>query len=98
MYILDFLHISYEIISIDGWHRERTEGYTSQRIPFIVGRTTEVLPCYRGELGENTIIERLERYFIGGRKKFEFSQFNAVSFNEPVINKNVIHFFFLFFY
>lgn len=89
-FFLDFLKISYEIISIDEWNRERIEGYTCQRIPFIAGMTTEMLPCYR-DLGNNTIIERLERYFIGGRKKFDRNKFNGISSTEPVCTKQKLN-------
>lgn len=80
--VKDFLKVGYEIISIDGWGRERTEGYTSQRIPFVAGASDHRLPCYQ-DLGRNTVFERLKRYFIGGRRKFELDHFNGIS-SEPV--------------
>ena len=69
------------MVSIDGWNRERNEGYTVQTIPFETGYFEDKLPCYR--VVENSrFIDRLERYFIGGRKDLDQYNFNAISTKE----------------
>lgn len=74
---IDILKISYEVISIDGWQRERTEGYAVQAIPFLAGHTETKLRCVRES--SNSIVERLERYFIGGRREFHLDAFHGIS-------------------
>lgn len=46
-------------------------------IPFLAGRFTEKVDCYR-DLGDDTWLNCLERYFIGGRRKLQITDFNGV--------------------
>lgn len=75
----DHMKIMYELISIDGWQRERSEGYAMQIVPFQAGKTSGRLPCYRNVSSSETIINRLERYFIGGRHTFHANAFHGIS-------------------
>lgn len=70
--------IIYEVISIDSWSRERSEGYGVYSIPFLAGRFTEKVDCYR-DLGDDTWLNWLERYFIGGRRKLQITDFNGIT-------------------
>lgn len=72
------------MISIDGWQRERTEGYAVQAIPFQAGHTESRLRCYRET--SNSILERLERYFIGGRREFHLDAFHGISNNSEKVS------------
>lgn len=65
------------MVSIDGWERERTEGYATVSIPLMAGRFREKIRCYR-DLGNDTWIDWLQRYFVGGRRKVRFNEFNAI--------------------
>lgn len=71
----------YEVVSIDSWQRERTEGYSVYSVPFIAGRYNEVVRCYR-DLGDDTWLKWLERYFIGGRRKIQLNDFNGKDNND----------------
>lgn len=68
----------FEVVSIDWWGRERTEGYAMATIPLLAGRDDESVSFYR-DLGDDTWYEWLERYFIGGRKKVLLDEFYANS-------------------
>lgn len=81
---VDILKISYEVISIDGWQRERTEGYAVQAIPFQAGHTERKLRCFRET--NNSVVERLERYFIGGRREFHLDAFLGISNKSEQVN------------
>ncbi|XP_034119008.1 tectonic-like complex member Mks1 [Drosophila albomicans] len=68
------LHIYFEVISIDGWQRERCEGYAhfacSLLAPLPVAATHGIrLQCIRPV---GSWLDALNRYFIGGRKLFDF--------------------------
>lgn len=76
-FILGTVKIIYEVISIDGWSRERSEGYAVYTIPFLAGRFIEKVDCYR-DLGDDTWLNWLERYFIGGRRKLQITDFNGI--------------------
>lgn len=78
------LKISYEVISIDGWQRERTEGYAVQAIPFQAGHTESRLRCFRET--NNSIVERLETYFIGGRREFDLDAFHGISNKSEMVS------------
>ncbi|XP_055388423.1 tectonic-like complex member Mks1, partial [Condylostylus longicornis] len=67
------LKIYFELISIDSWKRERTEGYSFLLIPIETGLKNFNLNCYRPDYG---IKDRIERFFIGGRKLFNYENFN----------------------
>lgn len=72
------MHIVYEVISIDSWQRERSEGIAVQPIPLVAGAVSAQIWCYR-DLGRNTLWERLERIFIGGRRKtFQQEPFHQI--------------------
>lgn len=81
------MKISYEIISIDSWERERVEGYAVYNVPFICGRYIENIDCYR-DLGDDTWRNWLERYFVGGRRRVQINNFHALtSDDERVLNR-----------
>lgn len=46
-------------------------------IPFLAGRFIEKVDCYR-DLGDDTWLNCLERYFIGGRRKLQITDFNGI--------------------
>lgn len=75
--VLGAIKISYEVISIDSWTRERIEGYAQYSVPLLAGRYVEKIDCYR-DLGDNTWLNWLERYFIGGRRKVQINDFHGV--------------------
>lgn len=93
LFRLEHLKIAYEVISIDGWERERTEGYTVIDVPLIAGRYLEKLNCYR-DLDNDSLLNRLQRYFIGGRRKVHLNEFYGIG-TEKVIHlfrKNIFYF------
>ncbi|XP_030378369.1 Meckel syndrome type 1 protein homolog [Scaptodrosophila lebanonensis] len=68
------LHIYFEVISVDSWQRERCEGYThfscSLAAPLpAAAQAGQRLQCIR-PLG--SWWDAINRYFIGGRKVFDF--------------------------
>ncbi|XP_017034611.1 tectonic-like complex member Mks1 [Drosophila kikkawai] len=65
------LHLYFEVVSIDSWQRERSEGYAHYSLPLISPLPTESirLQCIR-PLG--SWLDALNRYFIGGRQLFDF--------------------------
>lgn len=71
------LKIIYEVVSIDSWQRERLEGYAMYSMPFIAGRYYETVRCYR-DLGDDTWLKWLERYFIGGRRRTQLNGFHGI--------------------
>lgn len=73
----DQLKFMYEVVSIDSWERERTEGFAIVSIPLQAGRFREKIRCYR-DLGTDTWTDWLQRYFVGGRRKVRFDEFNAI--------------------
>lgn len=78
------MKISLDVISIDGWNRERSEGYAILSIPFDApGIFQHKLPCYR-ELAENKLMDKLKRYFIGGRHIVDHKTFNGISTTDEV--------------
>ncbi|XP_001355370.3 Meckel syndrome type 1 protein homolog [Drosophila pseudoobscura] len=71
---IHLLHVYFEVISIDGWQRERCEGYAHFACSLM-----DPLPPSSGEglrlqctrpLG--SWLDTLNRYFIGGRQNFDF--------------------------
>lgn len=66
------LKLYLELLSIDGWQRERLEGYAFYLCPLEAGNDTVQLCCCRP--AENWL-ESLNRRFIGGRKLFDFKKF-----------------------
>lgn len=86
-FVTDTVKISYEIISIDSWERERVEGYTVYNVPLICGRYIEKFDCYR-DLGDDTWRDWFERYFIGGRRRIQMNDFYALtSDDQRVLNR-----------
>lgn len=71
----------YEVVSIDSWERERTEGYAIVSIPLMAGRFREKIRCYR-DFGNDSWIDWLQRYFVGGRRKVRFNEFNGIEGDE----------------
>lgn len=80
----------YEVISIDSWSRERNEGYAVYSIPFMAGRFIEKVDCYR-DLGDDTWLNWLERYFIGGRRKVQITEFNGLLIDDDKTSKNSLN-------
>lgn len=78
---LGVIKITYEVISIDSWTRERTEGYALYTVPLLAGRYVEKIDCFR-DLGDNTWLNWLERYFIGGRRKVQINDFHGIIAND----------------
>lgn len=74
---IESIKITYEIISIDSWSRERSEGYAVYTVPFLAGTYVEKIECYR-DLGDDTWLNRFERYFIGGRRKIQINDFHGI--------------------
>ncbi|XP_016949683.1 tectonic-like complex member Mks1 [Drosophila biarmipes] len=70
----DLLHLYFEVISIDSWTRERCEGYAHYAISLTSALPTDSvrLQCIR-PLGN--WLDGLNRYFIGGRKLFDFERY-----------------------
>lgn len=81
VFVSDTVKISYEIISIDSWGRERAEGYAVYNVPIICGRYIEKIDFYR-DLGDDTWINWLERYFIGGRRRIQINDFHALHLDD----------------
>lgn len=66
-HIDDFIDLDLRVISIDEWKRERIEGYGTLRISIKPGlEMNEKVECYR--LTTGSLIEKLERFFIGDKK------------------------------
>jgi len=70
----ELLHLYFEVISIDSWQRERCEGYAHYAISLTSALPAESirLQCIR-PLGN--WLDALNRYFIGGRKLFDFETY-----------------------
>ncbi|XP_073828065.1 Meckel syndrome, type 1 [Musca autumnalis] len=67
------LVIYFEIISIDSWLRERTEGYCHHSLRLLKPFEHNVdLQCL---LPTESLIDSLNCYFIGGRRKFDYQRF-----------------------
>lgn len=67
------LDIYFEIISIDSWLRERSEGYCHYSLRLLKPFHHNVkLQCL---LPVETLFDSLNRYFIGGRRKFDYVRF-----------------------
>ncbi|XP_037931122.1 Meckel syndrome type 1 protein homolog [Teleopsis dalmanni] len=69
----NLLHIYFEVISIDWLERERVEGYTHYATYLSPGLDALQLQCQRP--AEITWLDTFNRYFIGGRQKFEFVKY-----------------------
>lgn len=78
---IGLIKITYEVISIDSWSRERSEGYAVYSVPLLAGRYIEKVDCYR-DLGDDTWLNWFERYFIGGRRKVQINEFHGVITND----------------
>lgn len=78
------MKIILDVVSIDGWCRERSEGYAMLCIPFTPGIFQHKLQCYR-ELTENVYMDKLKRYFIGGRRIVDHKTYNGISSTDKVI-------------
>lgn len=62
----DFLDITFKVISIDEWKRERVEGFTMKRVPLRPGLSEkDDLDCYR--IVTDKVLDKLRRYFIGDK-------------------------------
>lgn len=78
----DLLHIYFEVISIDNWQRERSEGYAYFSCSLLAPLPAEAvagirLQCIRPV---GNWLDALNRYFIGGRALFDFvGYFNSKS-------------------
>lgn len=75
------------MISIDQWSRERSEGFAIASIPLLAGQYTEQVNCYR-DLGDDTWLECLQRYFIGGRRKLLIDRFHGLPPNDENVPLN----------
>ncbi|XP_036355391.1 Meckel syndrome type 1 protein homolog [Octopus sinensis] len=65
-----------EVLSMDSWHRYRTEGYTHYVIPSQTGVHKETLNCWR-PTGVSVLAE-LRRFFIGGSPELEDPTYTGV--------------------
>lgn len=84
---LDQLKIIYDVTSIDSWERERNEGCAIARIPLMAGHFREKIRCYR-DLGNDPWIDWFQRYFVGGRQKVRFNEFNGIGGEEDCNRAN----------
>ncbi|XP_065364439.1 tectonic-like complex member Mks1 [Calliphora vicina] len=67
------LRIFFEVISIDSWERERVEGFAHYYLNVLEPcHGTIKLNCIRPV---ETLLESINRYFIGGRRKFNYERF-----------------------
>lgn len=73
----DVIKIAYEVISIDQWSRERSEGFAIYSVPLLAGQYSDDVNCYR-DLGDDTWLNWLQRYFIGGRRKLLIDRFHGI--------------------
>ncbi|KAH8265115.1 hypothetical protein KR026_010565 [Drosophila bipectinata] len=83
----ELMHIYFEVVSIDFWQRERCEGYAHYSCSLISPLTSETvkMQCIR-PLG--SWLDSLNRYFIGGRKLFDFvSYFDAQNAEKDIHNR-----------
>ncbi|KAH8265176.1 hypothetical protein KR044_011600 [Drosophila immigrans] len=71
------LHIYFEVISIDGWQRERCEGYAHFAWPLLAPLPHAVVAGIRLQCSRplGSWLDALNRYFIGGRKLFDFVRY-----------------------
>ncbi|XP_037806133.1 Meckel syndrome type 1 protein homolog [Lucilia sericata] len=68
-----YLRIFFEVISIDSWERERVEGFSHYNLNLLQPcNSTVKLTCIRPV---ESLLESINRYFIGGRRKFDYEQF-----------------------
>lgn len=81
--IADAIKITYEVISIDPWSRERSEGFAIESIPLLAGHYTDRVNCYR-DLGADTWMDWMHRYFIGGRRKLLIDRFHGIPNDDNV--------------
>lgn len=65
-----------EVLSLDSWHRFRTEGYTYLPIPSHPGVYKETINCWR-PIGKSVVSE-LRRFFIGGSPELEDQTYTAI--------------------
>lgn len=70
----DSIQILYEIISIDRWGTERTEGRTFLNIPIQSGIFSDNLNCFREVYG-NFVYDKFHRLLVGGRRQFNMIDF-----------------------
>ncbi|KAL7743933.1 hypothetical protein ACLKA6_003153 [Drosophila palustris] len=88
----ELLHIYFEVISIDGWQRERCEGYAHFSCSLLSPLPESVvdgirLQCIRPV---GSWLDALNRYFIGGRKLFDFvGYFNGNTSNSGTRTKSL---------
>lgn len=80
-FLSETIKITYEVISIDSWSRERSEGYAVYSVPLLAGRFVEKIDCYR-DLDDNSWLNWIERYFIGGRRKVQINDFHGITAND----------------
>uniref|UniRef100_A0A1I8PR65 Meckel syndrome type 1 protein n=1 Tax=Stomoxys calcitrans TaxID=35570 RepID=A0A1I8PR65_STOCA len=67
------LKVYFEIISIDAWLRERSEGYCHYHVRLLKPMEHSLkLQCIRPV---DSFLESLNRHFIGGRRKFNYIRF-----------------------
>lgn len=71
-----------EAISIDSWTRERPEGFAFYTIELRPQQIQVEIPCFRVDYG---LLERIERFFIGGRRHFDLEKF--CSGNDGMLNR-----------
>ncbi|XP_046570750.1 Meckel syndrome type 1 protein-like [Haliotis rubra] len=74
--IPNFPIVLVEVLSLDSWHRFRTEGYTYLQVPCKPGAYHETSHCWR-PVGQS-ISAQLRRFFIGGSPELEDPTYAAV--------------------
>lgn len=82
------IKIVYEVISIDSWSRERNEGFAMSATSIEAGRRTTDVNCIRA-LGEDSLQNRLERFFIGDRRPLMINEFYGIHTADSIISSNL---------
>ena len=86
----------FEVVSVDSWHRARTEGYGHLPIPFDPGHYPDLsVDTWRPISGDRKT--EMKRYFVGGTPELEDLAYcgnghkkDAGAF-EPPTGTNMIH-------
>lgn len=84
------LFLFFEVVSIDSWERERIEGYCHYTLSLLKPCHHIIkLHCIRPV---ESFWESLNRYFIGGRRQFDYKSFICERFNDKE-SENTLNFY-----